>query len=76
MQKAGKATGTSQKQIKEHLTTNWVNWQQASNMTGSETNITERQFKSLHLLWYGVALVSTAYTSGKAPSMLKSTSKF
>ena len=31
------------------------------------------QFKSLHLWWYGVALVSmvcAAYTSGKTPSML------
>ncbi len=37
------------------------------------------QFRSLHLWWYGVAWVRVAwaaYTSGKAPSMLKGISKF
>lgn len=37
----GKATGTNQKLTVEHLTTNYVNWQQVSNMTENERSVSD-----------------------------------
>jgi len=42
-QKAGTVSVTKKKQLEEHCATNYVNWQQVSNMIGYKKSILERQ---------------------------------
>ncbi len=58
---------------------NWDAMSSGLKWTRTTQVVISAQFRSLHLWWYGVAWVRVAwaaYTSGKAPSMLKGISKF
>ncbi len=58
---------------------NWDAMSSGLKRTRTTQVVISAQFWSLHLWWYGVAWVHVAwaaYTSGKAPSMLKGISKF
>ncbi len=58
---------------------NWDAMSSGLKRTRTTQVVISAQFRSLHLWWYGVAWVRVAwaaYTSGKAPSMLKGISKF
>ncbi len=58
---------------------NWDAMSAGLKRTWTTQVVISAQFRSLHLWWYGVAWVRVAwaaYTSGKAPSMLKGISKF
>ncbi len=63
----------------EVLFGNWDAMSSGLKRTRTTQVVISTQFRSLHLWWYGVAWVRVAwaaYTSGKAPSMLKGISKF
>ncbi len=63
----------------EVLLENWDAMSSGLKRTRTTQVVISAQFRSLHLWWYGVAWVRVAwaaYTSGKAPSMLKGISKF
>ena len=44
-----KVIGTNEKQMEEHLTANYVHWQQVSNMTGYKRNISESFCKDVKM---------------------------
>ncbi len=63
----------------EVLLENWDAMSSGLKRTRTTQVVISAQFRSLHLWWYGVAWVRVtwaAYTSGKAPSMLKGISNF